>query len=141
MVELLWSWVPPDAAARSKASGIDCSLDGRTKQGQTDDGNINVIMANYGRTGVFANINPREPTYGDYSDSMDLQAAIQLVKDAEASFMELPAAVRELAENNPVRMLEMLADEGATAALVAAGLPVNEKTVVSMTTETKEGQK
>lgn len=107
--------------------GIDASHDNRTKEAGANDTNINVIMANYGRTGVFANLNPREPHYGDYSQSIELQEALRMVKEAESTFMELPAAVRELAENSPVMFLEMLADEGATAALVAAGMPLRDK--------------
>lgn len=96
----------------------------RTKQANRAETNINLMVNRYKRTGMFQNINPRQPKYGDFSESVTLEEAFQRVKDAERSFMQLPAAVRALARNSPVVLLEMLADEGATAALIRAGLPV-----------------
>lgn len=97
----------------------------RTKQANRAETDINMMVARYKKTGSFgANINPRQPTYGDVSHAVTLEEAFQVVADAQKSFMTLPAQVRALAENDPVTLLEMLADEGATAALVEAGLPI-----------------
>lgn len=118
--------VPADVGTRS-----------RTKQADARTTDVNVMVANYRRTGQIA-INPKEPRYGDFSAAVTLESAFQAVKDAEAEFMKLPAKVRALAGNNPVTLLEMLADEGATAALIEAGLPVKKPATedTGTTTET-----
>jgi len=96
----------------------------RTKQANRNETDINLMVARYKKTGQFQNLNPREPKYGDFSEAVSLEEAFHQVQEANRSFMQLPAAVRALAQNNPVTLLEMLADEGATAALVAVGLPI-----------------
>jgi len=96
----------------------------RTKQANRNETNINLMVSRYKKTGLFQNLNPREPKYGDFSEAVTLEEAFQRVQDANRSFMQLPAQVRALAQNSPVILLEMLADEGATAALVKAGLPI-----------------
>jgi len=119
--------VPTDVGTRS-----------RTKQADARTTDVNIMVANYRRTGQIA-VNPREPRYGDFSEAVTLESAFQRVKDAEAEFQKLPAKVRALAGNNPVTFLLMLADEGATAALVKAGLPVKTPagTPTGETTETQ----
>jgi len=96
----------------------------RTKQAPAQETNINLMVGRYMKTGVFTNINPREPKYGDFSEATSLEDAFNRVQAANREFMALPAKVRALAQNNPITLLEMLADEGATAALIEAGLPV-----------------
>jgi len=104
----------------------DVSGPSRTKQANRHETNINLMVGRYKKTGVFSNLNPRTPKYGDFSEAVTLEEAFQLTRAAEKSFMELPAAVRALAQNNPVTFLEMLADEGAVEALKAAGLPIKD---------------
>jgi len=96
----------------------------RTKQANRNETDINLMVARYKKTGVFANLNPMQPRYGDFSAAVTLEEAYHQVAEANRQFMTLPAQVRALAQNNPVMLLEMLADEGATAALVKAGLPI-----------------
>jgi len=96
----------------------------RTKAANKNECDINLMVARYKKTGVFQNLNPREPKYGDFSQAISLEEAYHQVEAANRSFMELPAAVRAMAQNNPITLLEMLADEGATEALIKVGLPV-----------------
>ncbi|WNK14757.1 MAG: internal scaffolding protein [Microvirus sp.] len=98
-----------------------------TKQSEKDAADINLIVKTYGRTGAFANVNPIEPRYQDNTGVVDLVDAYQLVREAQDQFDSLPAEVRALADNNPIRFAEMLTDEGAVAALKAVGLPIKEK--------------
>lgn len=98
----------------------------KTWQAAKDECDVNLIIANYNRTGLMNHVNPKQARYGDFSEALELQEAIQLVRQAEAEFMALPAPIRAMANNDPVVFMEMLADEGAVAALKAAGLPVRE---------------
>lgn len=102
----------------------DVGTRSRTKAANANETNINLMVARYKKTGQFGHLNPRQPTYGDFSNAVSLEEAFNQVAEAQRQFMTLPAQVRALAQNDPVVLLEMLADEGAVAALVEAGLPV-----------------
>lgn len=97
-----------------------------TKQSFTEDCDINVIMRRHLRTGLIEHINPRQPTYGDYSQARTLHEALELVSEAQDEFMTLPAEVRSMVQNSPERLLQALSDPEETAALAAAGLPMAE---------------
>lgn len=112
-------------AARLKIT-LDTGTETSVKQSPKDDTDINTIVATYGRSGVWSNVNPVEARYGDFSQVVELREAIEITEHAEEEFYKLPAAVRAMADNSPVQFLEMLTDEGAVRALVAAGMPVNE---------------
>lgn len=109
----------------------DCGLISRTKQSFKDECDVNVVVRNHAQTGMWAHLNPMAPTYGDFSLATELQKSMQLVSDAQDEFMELPAAVRSLCNNDPVELLSRLAIPTAAQALVDAGLPV-ETTVPSL---------
>jgi len=98
----------------------------RTKQEGRLDADVNRIVATYGRTGMWANVNPRTPTFGDVSEMLELEQALELVNKANADFMTLPAKVRAMANNDPRKFLEMMADPEAVKALQAVGLPIKE---------------
>jgi len=95
----------------------------RTKQSFKDDCDINLIVKRHASTGLWDHLSPVAATFGDFSGSRDLQEAMEVVDLANASFAELPAAVRRLCDNNPVNLLSGLAEEESYEMLVAAGLP------------------
>jgi len=97
--------------------------DSRTKQSFKDDCDINLIVKRHASTGLWDHLSARPPTFGDMTGAADLQSALELVDQAEAGFRELPAAVRQLCDNNPVNLLTGLADEESYELLVEAGLP------------------
>lgn len=88
-----------------------------TKQDGKRDADINFILKNYERSGVISNISSKEPQFGDFTQAMEFDQALNVVRDVEARFATWPAAARELARNDPKVALEMLADEGGRAAL------------------------
>lgn len=96
----------------------------RTKASAAGDVNVNEIIKKHRRTGVVTHWSGKTPMYGDFTQSVDLHSALNLVREAEAAFMELPAEVRKVAKNDPAYFLELLAQEAGTAELVSAGLEV-----------------
>lgn len=95
-----------------------------TKQSEKEAADINKIVAAYGKSGVWTNVNPLEPRYQDNTYVTDLLAAHNLIQEANEQFYSLPAEVRSLAENNPIKFAEMLTDEGAVAMLEQLGAPI-----------------
>lgn len=96
----------------------------RTKQEGRRDADVNIIVNTYARTGAWANVNPRVAKYGDFSEAVSLEEAFEMTRNAQAEFMKLPAAVRALANNNPVELLQMLATEEGVNTLEKAGMEI-----------------
>lgn len=93
-----------------------------TKQDQAAACDINTILANYARTGVLTHVNNAEPLYIDAPRVEGLQEALELVRDAEAAFMQLPAKVRERFDNEPLALLAALEDPSRAAELRELGV-------------------
>ncbi|UDN67640.1 internal scaffolding protein [robinz microvirus RP_81] len=79
-----------------------------TKQEFKDECDINNIIKAYSQTGMINHIsaNAAQGRYEDLPDNHELQDAIALVAQAEASFMSLPAKIRDRFGNDPVRFVE-----------------------------------
>lgn len=101
----------------------------RTKQAMKKDCDINLIVERHASTGLWDHLTPTAPMYGDFSQSVELQEAIELVDAAEATFDALPANVRSVVDNDPVKFAAALADEGLFRELVEAGMPATEDPV------------
>lgn len=96
----------------------------RTKQEFKDQCDINLVVKRHAQRGIYDHVNPRTPHYGDASQRIELDQALELVAISRESFLELPALVRRAAGNDPSTFLRMLEDEEDTQLLVAAGLPL-----------------
>lgn len=86
---------------------------------------VNLIVAQYRRSGTMPAVTPMKPLYGDFSGPQDLQYAqenLQLVQDR---FAELPADIRTASNNDPVQFLAMFEDPDQREALIEAGLIIS----------------
>lgn len=93
-----------------------------TKQSHKDECDIHKILSQYKRTGIIAHINARQPVYADLPDSMDYQDAIEIVRDAQEAFAELPASVREKFNNDPYNLLAAISDPSKAEELRDLGI-------------------
>lgn len=82
----------------------------RTKQAFKDSADVNNIMLRYQKTGVLPQMIKSNPTYGDFSNPVDLMGAYDLVRKAEEQFAGLPSRVRERFGNNPTEFLKFATD-------------------------------
>jgi len=80
---------------------------GRTKQSHKDECDINQIMKRFETTGIITHINQSTPRYGDFPQ-VDFQDALNIVKDAQARFAELPSTIRDRFSNDPQKLLLFL---------------------------------
>ena len=83
----------------------------RTRQEFQDECDINVIMKRYEKTGVITHYSKREPQYVDFSDVPDFHTAMNVMQDAEAAFMTLPASVRKRFENDPQEFVKFASEK------------------------------
>lgn len=109
-----------DMDAASAASGISTG-EGLTQQQFKDECDINTIVRRFGVSGEVP-VSGRVPSYGDFSGVSDYREALHAVRDAEASFMSLPAAVRERFGHDPARFVDFCLDPANLAEARALGL-------------------
>lgn len=84
---------------------LDASKDGKTRQEFADECDINVLLAQYEKTGVLSHFNQGQPDYFDATSVPDLQESLDIVRRAEQAFMTLPAKVRAEFENDPLKFV------------------------------------
>lgn len=106
--------------------GTDKRVLSRTKQSFSKDADINVIMGKYRKTGVLVDplsVNVyRKPNFADFSDVTDLPTTLNRIREAERSFMVLPAVVREKFGNDVSQLLDYVSDEKNVEDSVKLGL-------------------
>jgi phage internal scaffolding protein len=94
-----------------KGSVIDQSGEkSMTLQSEADSCDINKIMELFNRTGKLPSMQQRPAQYGD-ARVVDYATAQQIIMDAKAQFMELPAKARKAFANDPQLFLEAIGDQ------------------------------
>ena len=66
---------------------------GRTRQSFTKECDINNILKGYEKSGAISHFTRHEPRYG-FATGIDFQGAMEIVTEADAMFMDLPANLR-----------------------------------------------
>ncbi len=90
--------------------------------------NINSLVANFKKTGTMPNVQLQNPLYGDFTfPTDDIHQIREAVHQAEARFMQLPADVRTLAQNDWVEFLTLYNNPESRELLIKAGLIVTNK--------------
>lgn len=98
-----------DADEVSYRTGYVETMESKTIQSQKDEADINNIVRMFGVTGRLPE-SVRVPTYGDFSLVDDYRSAIEAVREAEASFMAMPADTRARFQNDPQQFLDFCTD-------------------------------
>lgn len=101
--------------------------DGKTIQSQQKQTDINHILRSYQKTGHLTHIAQSVPTYGDFSNATDYLSAQLLIREAENSFMEIPAEIRARFENDPSLFLEFCSDPENVQEMIDMGLAEDPK--------------
>ena len=83
---------------------------------------INLIVAQYKKSGTLPRVAMSNPLYGDFTFPEDLHLMREAVERAEDRFMDLPADVRAAADNDWVEFMRMFDDPSRRPVLEAAGL-------------------
>jgi len=93
----------------SESTGLACPEPTLTQQQFRDESEINNIMIQFGR-GASLPESFKAPQYGDFTHVTDFQSALEAVRQAEASFMAMPAKLRATFNNDPQLLVEFLGD-------------------------------
>lgn len=81
-----------------------------TQQNMLESTNINNIMDKYHRHGLIDHVSKHQGQYGDFTIMPDFQTAMNKLNEAQAMFDTLPAATREIFDNDPGKFLDFATD-------------------------------
>lgn len=98
-----------DGDAVSRETALHCLDKSLTVQSEKDNCDINEIVRRFGITGKLPD-NFQPPVYGDFTDVSDYRSAMQAVRDAAESFMEMPAELRKRFDNDPAKLIDFMGD-------------------------------
>lgn len=92
-------------------------------QASKDECDINVLVRRFGITGIINGVE-RPPPLTEFGNVFDFQSAMNVLRDAEASFSQVPAAVRRRFDNNPAEFVKFCSDEANLEEMRKMGLAV-----------------
>lgn len=102
--------------------GLEFTEPSMTEQHFKEECDINTIVARYQETGVLPSGN-REPLFGDFAEfPQDLQSSQAYFDDAHERFMQLPAQLRKEFDNDPVKLLQFIANDNNRERAIDLGL-------------------
>lgn len=81
-----------------------------TQQHFKKETDIVEIIKKHDRTGIIEHVARGVAQYGDYSEVNEYREALDMVNNANASFMELPAEVRQMFGNDAGEFFEFATD-------------------------------
>lgn len=113
-----------DTHKASRESALVCKDDHMTQQHFRDDADINVLVERFRVTQQPPPGSIRPILYGDFTDLVDFQSAMNAVREAQVSFEQLPAKTRERFSNDPQKLMEFIADPENQPEAVRLGLAV-----------------
>lgn len=109
-----------DVDAASAECAVECG-ESMTKQSFAEEADINVIVKRFGLLGQIPE-GVRAPQYGDFTAVTDYKSALEAVRLAAESFMEMPAEVRSRFGNDPAQFVDFCSDAKNAAELKQLGL-------------------
>jgi len=108
---------------RNKVTALSSS-DMMTVQSAKKECDIHNILKQYKKTGMISHVSAELPAFKDLPDNIDYQQALEIVREAENSFADLPAKVRDYFDNNPSKLLASLGDPAQRPILEDLGVLV-----------------
>lgn len=122
-----------------KHNKVTAPVDDRviTEQLHAKSCDINNIVAQFQKTGVLPQTT-KIPVYSDNTNTPDLIDAFYTVQEAELAFLDLPARVRKLMDNDPRNLEHFMLDPQNTDILKKHGLLVEREKIPEKTQKTPE---
>lgn len=109
MSKTLTTAYPVRCAIPRRRVAIDSFPPTLAKQGLKESSDINFIIRQYKTTGYLEHVNNFQAVYGE-APAVDYREALELVRNADALFLQLPSSVRKAFNNDPGAFLDFTAD-------------------------------
>ena len=89
-----------------KRYGFETVGESLTQQHFAKEADIKTIIKKHDRTGIISHVARGVAQYGDYSDINEYREALDVVNQANESFMELPSQLRAMFHNDAGEFFE-----------------------------------
>lgn len=93
-----------------------------TQQSHAQAADVRNIIKQYDRTGLIANVNKGVAQYGDYSEINEYAEALNMVREANESFAQIPSHIREQFGNDAGVFFEFATDPKNKQKMIQMGL-------------------
>ena len=103
-------------------NGFETTGESLTQQSHAQAADVRNIIKQYDRTGLIANVNKGIAQYGDYSEINEYAEALNMVREANESFAEIPSHIREQFNNNAGLFFEFATDPKNSEKMMEMGL-------------------
>ena len=100
-----------DSDEASRVTGLLCQDVSLSVQDQAEEVDINTIVRRFGLTGKLPAEPVVAPQYGDFTEVVDYQTALNAVIAADEAFMQMPADVRARFSNNPALFVDFCSND------------------------------
>lgn len=109
----------------SQETGLDCSADknGRTQQQFKEETDINTIVDKFLASGEMPPAT-QFPTEQDFTETFDFQTSMNVLRQAEESFMQLNAKARARFQNDPQQFMAFMHNEENQEEAIRLGLAI-----------------
>ena len=107
---------------------IDCSSPILTDQSYKNACDINIIMANYAKTGLLPTFREQNPIYIDNTTIPNLMEAFEISNRAIEMFNDLPPDVRRLMDNDPANLEQFVLNPENAEILAKNGMILKQNT-------------
>jgi phage internal scaffolding protein len=96
--------------------------DSLTQQSHASAADVRNIIKQYDRTGLIANVNKGIAQYGDYSEINEYAEALNMVREANESFAQIPSEIRQQFGNDAGVFFEFATDPKNKEKMIEMGL-------------------
>ncbi len=110
-----------NAHTPSEPVRVSCG-ESMAKQSFKAECDINTILKKYDKNGIITHLNKYNGQYGDVTEAVDYQTALNTVMAAEEAFMSLPAEIRTRFKNDPHEFLQFANEPTNGEEMVKMGL-------------------
>jgi len=109
--------------------GFETTGESLTQQSHAAAADVRNIIKQYDRTGLIANVNKGIAQYGDYSEINEYAEALNMVREANEAFAEIPSHIREQFNNNAGLFFEFATNPKNKEEMIKMGLAEAPETV------------
>jgi phage internal scaffolding protein len=103
-------------------SGFETTGESLTQQSHAQAADVRNIIKQYDKTGLIANVNKGIAQYGDYSEINEYAEALNMVREANESFAEIPSHIRQQFGNNAGAFFEFATNPKNSEKMIEMGL-------------------
>ena len=107
---------------KHERQGFQTTGESLTQQHFANEADVKTIIKKHDRTGIISHVARGVAQYGDYSEVNEYREALDMVNNANNSFMELPSEIRAMFENDAGSFFEFATNPANDEKMVELGL-------------------